>query len=120
MLFYFSSSDVQCGHFVASIEISEQQYGHTLVVGAAGSAGSSFFLPMFLKELIPLTSMKRTMAVNKKVITFCKKLPYLISAVSVDAGVGQIIAVNEMIIAVMGARAVFNAENIVPNIFVSP
>ena len=37
------SSEVQWGHLVAAMAISEQQKGHFLVVGAAGAAG---FLPM--------------------------------------------------------------------------
>ena len=35
----YSSSDVQCGHLVAAMSISDLQYGHTLTVGSS----SSFF-----------------------------------------------------------------------------
>lgn len=44
LLFYFVSSEVQCGHFVASMLISDLQNGQVLVVGAFGASGSLFML----------------------------------------------------------------------------
>ena len=55
-------SEVQCGHFTASIAISDLQYGHFLVVGAFSS---SFFLGILLIILININTEN---AMSKKLM----------------------------------------------------
>ena len=55
---YFSSKiDVQCGHLVALISISEQQYGHFFVVGAGVS--SSFPVIALRRSVIRLITFNK-------------------------------------------------------------
>lgn len=64
---YSSNCDVQCGHLVASIEMSVLQNGHFFVVGAAGAASSSFFLASFsAKSFIPFMSLMMQNKTNAK------------------------------------------------------
>ena len=69
LIIYFSS-DVQCGHLVASMLIVDLQYGHSFVVGFAGS--SSFF---FLGASNFFNTRNRTNAMIKKFTTAVMKLP---------------------------------------------
>lgn len=64
--FTSSSTDVQCGHLVASREISDLQNGHTFVVGASSSAAASGFLPISTSLLIAFNRQNRTNAIMRK------------------------------------------------------
>ena len=66
---YFNS-EVQCGHLVASMEISLLQYGQIFVAGA-GAAGGAGFLSLF----IVLITINKTKATIKKLMTADIKLP---------------------------------------------
>ena len=74
--FLASNSDVQCGHLVAAKGISEQQYGHFFVVGAA--AFSSFFSlasNLACKVFMALISINTAKATIRKLIIVFKNKP---------------------------------------------
>ena len=56
---YYSSSDVQLGHLVASISISLLQNGHTFVVGAS-SSGALLIEDALLSAFIIINRTKAT------------------------------------------------------------
>ena len=66
--------EVQCGQRVASMAISDRQYGHFLVVGAAGASSC---LPSEAALFMSLMSANSTIAMMKKLITAVMKEPYL-------------------------------------------
>ena len=70
-VFFYLSSDVQCGHLVASILIVDLQYGHSFVVGFSGSA---FFF--FLGANSFFRTRNSTNAMIRKLTTAVMKLPY--------------------------------------------
>ena len=71
---YSVSSDVQCGHLVASILTSDLQNGQTFVVGAAG-ASSGFFTSFSFKLFINFTKQKITNYIISKLMTAVIKFP---------------------------------------------
>lgn len=79
------TSLVQCGHFVAFMSISLQQYGHFLVVGFS----STGFLPNDISLLISFTNKKITKAIIRKLITAVINLPYAIVAPLISNTSGQ-------------------------------
>lgn len=66
------SSDVQCAHLVAAIGISDKQYGHFFVVGAAGASGFFF---RFMSLFAALSIANNTSATIRKLIIAVMKSP---------------------------------------------
>ena len=75
---HLSSCDVQCGQRVASIGISDLQYGQIFVVGAAGlsSCPVSFFA-LSLALFNVLMMQNSTSAIRRKLMTAVTNLPYV-------------------------------------------
>ena len=71
---FSSRIEVQCGQRVASMAISDRQYGHFLVVGAAGASSC---LPSEAALFMSLMSANSTIAMMKKLMTAVMKEPYL-------------------------------------------
>ena len=67
VIYASETSDVQCAQRVASIGMVLLQYGHTLVVGAAGS--SSFLWPRFIAVFTIFIRQNRTDAMIMKLMT---------------------------------------------------